>query len=490
MQALQTIRPQDMLTDPTLPTAVAPASPQPAPPRPQPQQAAPIPTIRPAANSIPTIRGWQPSPQRQAQEAGLQSSLMRQEAPRTPAKGFWDKAGRVLGDIGNVAGTVILGTNKMAAIPGTSEYRAAREAATGRELTQLETQDQAEQNDEAKRELEGAQTQNLENPSPSEEKPYTLATDHGILQWDGQHWQPVQAGGETVNPPVREGAALHLQRVQGTTGDGKTAFANYDPTKGVFTDQQGTVIPDFKPSDKSMKGAYGGFGPAFLAYRMLNAAYNENPELLPYIAPLISKMLAQGGGEVPGMTQALGTVPIGQPQNDQGTPIGLRMPGAPTGTTRSRGQFAGEVLPTMKAAYDEIDKLADKLGPFSGRYSELVTGKIGAYGPEYSALQTDLHNIATGWGRLHGNSVETMKEFLNDLDTAKNPANLKAKLQRYEYQAEIYKAGGEGKGNNPEPQTGWSAPKDAPPAPRQDGKYLYDGTTPIAKSQGGKWVQP
>ena len=126
----------------------------------------------------------------------------------------------------------------------------------------------------------------------------------------------------------------------------------------------------------------------------------------------------------------------------------LRQPGAPTGTTRSRGQFAGEVLPTMHDAAAEIDKIGDKLGPFMGRISDLVTGKIGAYGPEFSALQTDLHNIATGWGRLHGNSVETMKQFYDDLNASKDPANLKAKLERYEKQAETYKEGGAGRPGN------------------------------------------
>jgi hypothetical protein len=37
---------------------------------------------------------------------------------------------------------------------------------------------------------------------------------------------------------------------------------------------------------------------------------------------------------------------------------------------------------------------------------------------------------------------------------------------------------------------GWQAPADAPPAPSQDGKVLKSNGQVIAKSQGGKWVQP
>jgi hypothetical protein len=43
--------------------------------------------------------------------------------------------------------------------------------------------------------------------------------------------------------------------------------------------------------------------------------------------------------------------------------------------------------------------------------------------------------------------------------------------------------------NKPE-SGGWSAPVDAPSAPREDGKVLKSDGKVIAKSQGGKWVQP
>jgi hypothetical protein len=47
--------------------------------------------------------------------------------------------------------------------------------------------------------------------------------------------------------------------------------------------------------------------------------------------------------------------------------------------------------------------------------------------------------------------------------------------------------------NKPEsaaPRGGWSAPADAPAAPKEDGKVLKSEGKVIAKSQGGKWVQP
>ena len=237
-----------------------------------------------------------------------------------------------------------------------------------------------------------------------------------------------------------DNAGKSFKSVPGTVG-GQPAFANYSPKTGQYTDQAGNVLADFKPASKAMQGSLGSFGPAFAATRTLMAAYNENPALLPVLAPMLAKLLAPGD---PNAEKIFASVPNGQPQDAAGNALGLRMPGSPTGATRTRGQFAEQVGATMQAALKEIGANSDQLGPFMGRISDLYTSKVGAYGPQYSALQTDLHNIATGWGRLHGNSVETMKQFNDDLNTAKDPANLIAKLQRYKEQADIYSKGGQG----------------------------------------------
>jgi len=240
----------------------------------------------------------------------------------------------------------------------------------------------------------------------------------------------------------KSGSAKAFQHVAGTSG-GKDMYANYDPNKGEYTDLAGNVLTDFKPKDKAMQGALGQYAPVRLLTSLMQTAYKDNPALLPVLKPLMSKIMAQYGGE--GAADVMAEIPEGQPHASSGSAIGLSMPEAPTGATRSRGQFAGEVLPTMQEAGVEVQKLGDKLGPFMGRISDLLTSKIGAYGPEFSGLQSDLHNIATGWGRLHGNSVETMKQFTDDLNASKDPANLAEKLRHYERQAKIYKTGGTGR---------------------------------------------
>jgi len=346
---------------------------------------------------------------------------------------------------------------------------------------------------ESRNDLEGAQTEEakartnaIENPAPkepSEQRPYTIATDKGELQWTGHGWEPIQVNGETVNPPEKPGAMHPFQRVAGTAGGSKeTVYANYDPMHGVFLDQTGKVIPDFHPADKALQGAYGGFGPAFLAYRMLNSAYNENPALLPYIAPLISKMLSQSGGSVPGMEQVLGAVPAGQPQDEKGTPIGLRMPGAPTGATRSRGQFAEAVIPSVTDAEQEIERLGNDLGPMSGRWSELYTGKIGAYGPQFSHLQTELKNIGTAWMRLHANSESARREFEEMLRGAQSPANLIANLNAIEQQAQDYVREGRGRPDELKRQ----AKPEPPKAGDVVNGYRFKGGDPAQQSSWEK----
>lgn len=190
-----------------------------------------------------------------------------------------------------------------------------------------------------------------------------------------------------------------------------------------------------------------GFMTMFAAYRMLHEAYTHNPALLPVVAPMLDNLFKQQGVNLPvNAEQILSGVPQGQPENAQGVPIGLSQPESPTGATRSRGQFAESILPAMADAETKIGQLRDKLGPFSGRFNDLYTSKIGAYGPEFSGLQQTLHNIATAWMRLHANSESSRQDFLTSLASAKDPDNLIANLKSIDKQAADYVKQGKGRG--------------------------------------------
>ena len=264
----------------------------------------------------------------------------------------------------------------------------------------------------------------------------------------------VQQYEDAIQSTQRAQASKAFQHVAGTAG-GKDMYANYDPNKGVYTDLQGNVLTDFKPKDKAMQGALGQYAPVRLLTSLMQTAYRDNPALLPVLKPLMSKIMAQYGGE--GAAETMAAIPAGQPENSEGAPIGLSMPEAPTGATRSRGQFAESVLPSMEDAKTEIANLGDQLGPMAGRYNELATSKIGAYGPEFTGLQTTLHNVATAWMRLHANSDAARQDFINQLRAAQSPENLVAALDSIEKQAKDYV--NQGKGRSAKNAGGGNAPK-------------------------------
>jgi hypothetical protein len=133
-------------------------------------QPAPLPTIAaaPAApDALPTIKAspapptmrqapvFQQNPMRQQREQQLESIM---NTPKAKPQGFWPKAASILGDIGNAAGTVILGNDKMAGIPGTSQFKANQMNAEGRELGGLEKQDAADQTAFGENQLRNAET--------------------------------------------------------------------------------------------------------------------------------------------------------------------------------------------------------------------------------------------------------------------------------------------------------------------------------------------
>ena len=364
----------------------------------------------------------------------------------------------------------------MALIPGTQLNKEVERSQNANELKGLEKQDETEKNDFASRNFEQAQTAEIAPNSESQRKARDVETataqqalDMGPSLLVGHAHavnQAIAAGRNPADDPIvqqyedaiqstqRAQASKAFQHVAGTAG-GKDIYANYDPNKGVYTDLQGNVLTDFKPKDKAMQGAFGQYAPVRLLTSAMQMAYKDNPALLPVLKPLMEKVMAQYGGD--NTAEAMAAIPAGQPENSEGAPIGLSMPEAPTGATRSRGQFAESVLPSIDSAKTEIANLGDQLGPMAGRYNELATSKIGAYGPEFTGLQTTLHNVATAWMRLHANSDAARQDFINQLRAAQSPENLIAALDSIEKQAKDYV--NQGKGRSAKNAGGGNAPK-------------------------------
>jgi len=414
-----------------------------------------------------------PNPQHQI-EGHLTNRLQQEyakDAPWNPDDhGTMGKIGHVFSRIGGgLADTFLPGV-----VPGTSTYRHDTENNIAHELNSTIGEESQQALQGAQAGHANAETRELEEGKvPLEQAKAGQAAGANDTKSDiaTQHNQTLEDIAS-----MHQAAQRAFQHVVGTSG-GKDTFANYDPSKGVFTDLAGNILTDFKPKDKAMQGAYGAYGPMRLAGQLLNYASNDNPALIPVLSPIISHMMASaGGGNAAQIQDVLGKIPEAQPQDDQGQAIGLRMPGAPTGATRSRGQFAEAVLPSIADAEAKINQLGDKLGPMSGRFSELYTGKLGAYGPEYSGLQTTLHNIGTAWMRLHANSESARQDFLHALSSAKDPANLIANLHSIDSQARDYVQQGKGRGGQGSAQSGGNAgvPKGAThTVPGSDGKMHY-----------------
>lgn len=417
-----------------------------------------------------------------------QSLVNKDLTPRTPFHELsgMGKVGRVLGTIGQAAGTMFA-PMAMAVTPGTALHQAMQTRHDMKELQNLSAlEDRAQQEGRANDEmgLRMAAVQGRAAPK----SPWAMQPGEFNL-----HGEPVGLERNTETGEYR--VAAYPEGVTRETKPPKEATDAFDQWMRDPQDYERFMgaMAKIKGGDKGLKGAYGGFGPAFLAYRMLDMAYNDNPKLLPVLSPLIARMLAQPG-ETPEQTNALqstiGALPTGQPENAGGEAIGLRMPESPTGATRSRGQFAQSILPDMGEVEQQIKALGPDLGPYQGRWNEFYQGKLGADAPQYAGLRSSLHNIATAWMRLHGNSEKTMNDFLQTLRTAQTPDDLLAALGSIESQAEHYVGEGAGRPGQKMGGAPWAPPQGAPNAPKTDGQFLYADGVPVAKSEGGKWVQP
>ena len=366
----------------------------------------------------------------------LQDQIERQQAlvnkdltPQTPFHDLsgWGKVGRVLGTIGGA-------TRFAPYIPGTQENRLMRTSADMgalNQLTGLEDKAQTQARGEEEVGLRRQQLEDAENKQPA--NPWAEMKDYF-----GPNGEPVERHtmtGEIRMVPLPAGVTRNQPALKQPTD----AFDQWMRDPAQYQEFMAEMAK-IKGGGKAEQGAYGGFGPAFMAYRMLQSAYNENPALLPIIAPKVAQILGE-----PGAAAQLAQVPAGQPRDDQGNPIGRMMPGAPTGATRSRGQFAEAIRPAISDASKEITQLGDQLGPFQGRWNEFYQGKLGADAPQYAGLRTELHNVATAWMRLHANSDAAREDFLKTLRTAQTPADLISSLNSIDQQAQDYVKAGQGR---------------------------------------------
>ena len=140
------------------------------------------------------------------------------------------------------------------------------------------------------------------------------------------------------------------------------------------------------------------------------------------------------------------------------TPQQLGSQNVPTAQTRSMAEVAPKVLELADRVGKLVDQQAKSLGPAGSRWSEFMSGKVGAPNPDFTKLRTDVGLLQTALMRMHvgARGGEQMMEHFRDLiDTSKqSPENLKAALEEIvSYAQDVQKSG---KTNTPPPEANHS----------------------------------
>jgi hypothetical protein len=320
----------------------------------------------------------------QPQQARLSKLQWQDTHPWGTAENHPGTAGKiahVLSVAGNIAGD-IFAPAAMAVAPGTELGRRMEENHLTSGIEGIEKQksesglqgaEQAKDVEEtaeapaaakSKEALEGAQageagarTKTLENP-PEEWKAIPTLT--------GPNGEPVEIESKTGN--IRFGG------VQGTT-----------PTKQPRPDSpEQQYIDEYQRMHK---------GSTVAEAERQYALDTQRPAQAPVTNILIPD--GNGGYKVQGAT-AGSTIAPGAV-----TPAGMNTLDTPTSQTRNMAEMAKTVLPMATSVTQEVNDLAQSVGPAVGRWNQLMTNKGGADFPEFAGLDTDLDLLASAIVRTH-----------------------------------------------------------------------------------------
>jgi hypothetical protein len=182
----------------------------------------------------------------------------------------------------------------------------------------------------------------------------------------------------------------------------------------------------------------------------------------------------QGGGTVERIGVG-GTVAAGAQ-----TASGVNTANTPTMTQRTAAGRAATVVAMAPEVLQRIDSMKDKIGPVSGRWNEVMQGKLGSDDPDFAALRSDLLMMSSAVALAHaqGRLPENLREeFDNAINAPKQSAdNLKATIQTMiPWLEKIQQQGTPGAGNQ--------VPQGA-----SDEVYSPDGKTLTGHVVNGKYV--
>lgn len=130
---------------------------------------------------------------------------------------------------------------------------------------------------------------------------------------------------------------------------------------------------------------------------------------------------------------AIGVTPGAKVPEGAQTPQQVGQENTTTSATKTMMEAAPKVIDLSNRVEQEINKQLESLGPASGRWSEFMTGKVGAPNREFAKLRTDVMLLQTLLMRMHvgarGGQL-MMEHFKNLIDVAgQDPENLKGALE-------------------------------------------------------------
>lgn len=349
-------------------------------------------------------------------------------SPVSAHPGTWGKIGHVLSKVGQVAGNALI-PNVMEGIPGTEMNRAAQTQAN---MTGFQKSQQGE-----------TEKEKAENP------PEVAAIKAEAEANKEQSKEAETEKQQDANRALKEKLQSEHEQFLSDLQNKKEALNPYE----LWAADPKTYDEYLAAQAKSKGAGRGSIMSPYAAVRMYDTAIRSNPAMLPLAEQFIKNWAAQNGMTLPpGLN--ISEVPAGQPRNEEGTPIGTMMPGAPTGQTRTAGQFADKALLAIPRIRPEINSLSKEIGPVSGRMAHFLVGDIGSSGDpqfdeKYSKLRTDITFLTSNAARFHLNSVRAVQEFLKLADAGKaSAASLNGFIDGMEEWAKDAKKVGEG--NQPE----------------------------------------
>lgn len=107
------------------------------------------------------------------------------------------------------------------------------------------------------------------------------------------------------------------------------------------------------------------------------------------------------------------------------------IPPKPTSTSLTMAQMATTVTPEIQRVSKEVDTTAAALGPLTGRWNEVMVGKVGVDNPAVAGLQQDLFLLASAVVRTHFGAKggqEYIQALENYFRLSQSPDDLKARI--------------------------------------------------------------